>query len=232
MSIFRDGPGEPTTIGAMDWQEMEGIAQEFVDSAGLNALPVDIHLLAHCHGVHVIRGAVREAATTGNLVVYVERETAERTLFDIAHELAHVAIGKPCTRDPGVERAANYIGGALLAPGREAQAFLRRTGHDLQALVDSSGMSWEACGRRYVQLNSALLRVWDGSRLSVNVASPWMTVRPIAPHELEATKEARATRAHVRPGGRSGTYYVGGQEVERVVAVWAIDEWEDVVSAR
>lgn len=208
----------------MDWRELEGVARDFVEAAGVVALPMDLEVLAHCYGLRVVQVA-SAGGMAGDIVLAEIRETEARSRFALAHELGHVAVAHLGLSRAEEETAAHYVGGAILVPELLMRALMRSTRHDLRALVTASGVSWEAAARRYVQVWSGYATIWDSAHRVRRVPSPWLADRPIAVRELDQARECRAAREDVRTEGQSGSYYVGGDHPhERVVSVWALDE--------
>lgn len=207
----------------MDWRELEGVARDFVEAAGVVQLPMDLDVLANCYDLNVVAGPA--AAVAGSVIAVRHHEYAMRSRFDLAHELGHVAVAHlqlPKIQD---ERAADYVAGAILIPEAPLRDLMRRTEHSLRALVDEARVSWEAAARRYVQVWSAYATIWDTPHRMRRVPSPWLPECPLQPAELDDATTCRASGEDIKRPGQSGTYYVGGAPPhERVISVWALDE--------
>lgn len=138
-------------------ERLERVAGEVLCGAGLGGA-VDAYDLCAAAGVRVVPGAA--SAFVGSRIYVNQDDPPERQRFAIARELSRVIL-----RERGIEQtehAAGYLASALLHPRAEFRARLRSCAWDLAALrVDYPFSSYEALGRRAVNLQRAVLWVCD-----------------------------------------------------------------------
>lgn len=117
---------------AADW---EGVADSFLAPIGVDG-PLDPRLVAVAYDLELVpvgERAGRSACSRGALIRYPILAPPQRQAGVIAHELGHVAL-REHGEDWRDERAAAYVGAAILVPRRALLRSLRGHGPDLEAL--------------------------------------------------------------------------------------------------
>lgn len=212
----------------MDWREMEGVAREITDACGAGGLPSPVLDIARAWGFRLVPdGSLgrRRACLEGATIRYSPADTPQRVRFAVAHELAHWALrraGEACGGREE-ERRAHYVGGAILLPQAATKLALDRHCHDWAPVVEMSGVSWEAFGRRWVQLYTGVLTIEDDGREVARVPSPWLAKTRPTGLEMRLRHEAATATEHVRTGQLSGAYVVVGGR-RRVLTAVALEE--------
>lgn len=205
---------------------MEGVARDFLDGVALgDDLPVDLELVAHCYGLALRKGAI--GAIAGDCVVYSVGATEADTRFEQAHELMHLVVRSRNYSRSREERIVDSLAARTLLPDAATKRFMGACGFNLAELVDVACVPWKVAAYRFTELWTSVARVWDGRSRPRSRPSPWLgRWIPVSSIECADAEEARRTQAHVRRGGMSGAYYVGGPS-ERVITVWDLDELEE-----
>jgi hypothetical protein len=183
---------------------LEGVATEILKAAGLGGA-VDVYELALWAGceVRVGRPGMRPCLL-GRTVIVADGDPPERQRFATAHELGHLFLRE--REIPDSEWRVNWLASALLHPRAWFLSTLRTRGWDLDALrVDCRYSSYEAIGRRIVNVRRAVLWVCDRgpntqtSRRTRSLSLGNALSRSTAP-EREAVKLAAETLAPSRVG--------------------------------
>lgn len=141
-------------------EHLEAIADEILRTAGLEP-PIDVYRLAlRC--AYEVRVGHRPMRPTvlGRTVIVSPSDPTERQRFATAHELSHVFLRERSVHDS--EWNVNWLASALLHPRDWFLARLDARGWDLAGLrVDCPWSSYEAIGRRVVNVSRAVLWVCD-----------------------------------------------------------------------
>lgn len=153
---------------------------------------------------------------TGTRVYYDPTTGPERQAGTMSHELGHVANQRYGEEDS--ERAASYVGAAILVPRRALDRALKKKGWNLDELRrDFEHASAELLARRIADLREAVVTITDGRRILARVASPWLpSPRPgLTRDEQAVLRRAVETRRRVDEGWISATpvYEAGYQRV-------------------
>jgi hypothetical protein len=153
-------------IATVDSGVLEGIARDVLETTCLDEPPVDAFELAECCGLEVRWSTSAPGARLSGRVVYVdERVRRERQHGLVAHEVAHFALDR--ARERNTERAARYLGGALLLPRTPFERHLRETKWNLVELHERHpNASYEMIGRRIVSLRNAVCVIVDNGRVT------------------------------------------------------------------
>jgi len=156
---------------ATDW---EGVALSLLRETGLDDPPQDAFALAHACGLQLVAGGRQHGCLGADGRLHYPgsvRRTRQHGV--ISHELGHWALRWAGEADGEV--AASYVGGALMLPRRAFDRDLATTGWDLEQLrAKHINCSAEMIARRLVQLRDAVASIFDGGRLRLRVASPWL----------------------------------------------------------
>lgn len=145
----------------------------------------------------------RSACTRGSIVRYPILAPLQRQAGVIAHELGHVAL-----RDHGEdwrdERAAAYVGAAILVPRRPLLSALRRYGADLDALSPLfEHASPELLMRRVAEVSDYAVTVVSGRKVVRHALhAPWVR-GPLEPWERDLADVARADGYAERANARA-----------------------------
>lgn len=158
-----------------------------------------------------LRGGRNEADT-----IHVHPESRITRIHGlICHEIAHVLLDRYGLSQS--EKAANYLGAALLVPRRVLDRQLR-AGWDLEALRCSHiYASAELLARRIVDVRSASLAIYDEGRFRYRVGH-----RDLKPdNEQELAAEALATRTAIRVDDLTGAWPICDATHRRVLVLAA-----------
>lgn len=186
----------------MDQAECEGIATAAYRDAGLeDRRPNVVHLARALLGPDAIERGPRPITSPAVLVsrqgrwriVLAHSLPREEALFAIGHELGHLLLRRYGVVCDDEERAADYVGAALLAPRQDFLAARQAIGDDLPALAKIFSMTQTA----------AALRLGEVCRIPLAVVAP-QTVRVRGPEEWawpeKATLRAWARQYATPPG--------------------------------
>lgn len=162
--------------------ELEGIAEAAYQEAALDPDRPHVPRLARALlGASAIQRGPRPLHTTAALVRVgddwriVLRRGLPTTyaLFAIAHELGHWLLGRHGLHVEDEERAADYLGGALLAPRRAFMAARRLVGEDLTALADAFATTETGAALRLGEVTGKPLAVVAPSMVRVRGPKEW-----------------------------------------------------------
>jgi hypothetical protein len=196
--------------------ELEGVARDVHEKHGFDDPPVDAFDLADALEAE-IEWVDGHKAWRFQRRIYLPRGTHRpaRIHSFIVHELAHILLD-----DYGIEqseRAARYLGAALLVSRRTLDRQLRR-GWDLWELmglhVNASG---ELLARRITDVREASLSVYDNGRFRYRVGH--RGIKPTLERELVA--EALESRSAVRLDDLSGAWPLIDGDWYRVLVLHA-----------
>lgn len=111
---------------------------------------------------------------TGARVYYDPTARPERQAGTMGHELGHFVNRRYGDEDS--ERAAAFVGAALIVPRRALVRALKRHGRDVDALrSDFRHASAELLARRIADIrDDVVVTIVDGRRVRARVAAPWM----------------------------------------------------------
>ena len=177
---------------------LETIAAAVIAESGMEP-PICAYRLCLAAGleVRVGRRGIRPTVV-GRTAIVQDGDPPERQRFAAAHELAHLLL-----RDRGVaddEWSVNWLASALLLPRVWFSERLERRGWDLAALrEDCPHSSYEAIGRRIVNLRRAVLWICDrsadgaSSRRWLSTGVPNTLSRP-TPREWDTVARVARTR--------------------------------------
>jgi hypothetical protein len=192
-------------------ESFEGIAAELHERAPTEP-PVDAVELAEGLGLEVCYSDAGEAILMGSTIFVPRRVRISRLHWLIAHELGHWAL-RDAGEDDTCERAANYVGGALLLPRAVLNQQLR-SGWDLERLRRSHPHApASAIAARVVQLREeAGAAVYDQGRLRHRWGRAFRD-------EPRMAAEALATGAPVRLDDLTGAWPVFDGTYRRVIVL-------------
>lgn len=151
----------PDRLGRMTTTEtLEAIATEVLNEAGLGGA-VDAYRLCAAARLRVVLGEPgAKAAIVGSRIFVDPLDPIERQRFAAAHELSHLLLRERGIRD--TEWRVNWLASALIHPRAWFEERLTARGWDLAELrIDCPYSSWEAIGRRVVNLQRAVLWTCD-----------------------------------------------------------------------
>lgn len=177
---------------------LEEVARGVLVEAGMGDGAVDAYKLAkwaRCT-VRIGRPGMRPLLL-GRTIIVAPEDPPERQRFATAHELSHLLLRERSIRD--TEWRTNWLASALLHPREWFLERLASRGWDLAGLkIDCPFSSYEAIGRRVVNLDRAVLWVCDrapSGRSSYRVCSQGLKQRLARPTSIEwtAVKEAART---------------------------------------
>jgi hypothetical protein len=139
---------------------LESIADEILCAAGLEP-PIDVYRLAlRCRFEVRVGHRPMRPTVLGRTVIVSPSDPTERQRFATAHELSHVFLRERGVHDS--EWNVNWLASALLHPRTWFLEKLDARGWDLAGLrVDCPWSSYEALGRRVVNVSRAVLWVCD-----------------------------------------------------------------------
>jgi hypothetical protein len=207
--------------------ELEKIAAEVLAEAGMGA-PVCAYRLCLAAGLEVRVGRRGTRPTViGRTVIVQDGDPPERQRFAAAHELAHLLL-----RDRGVpddEWSVNWLASALLLPRSWFLQRIEERGWDLAALrEDCPHSSYEAIGRRVVNLGRAVLWICDKSDAG-NSQRRWLSRGVPAALERPTPREwemvGRVGRSKVAESTTSlGAWPLEARGVLRVISLGKADE--------
>ncbi len=185
----------------------EADAAQLRAELGLEDTIIHPKILASRYELRVeTRAARRSSCWDGSLILIDARATPEQQAFDLAHELGHFALDRYGSEQS--ERAASYVGGALLMPRRPFSAAVRSHGrNNLEALHRSFPFpSSEVIARRIVDVDEAVVTIAQGRRVVARVGSPWLA----PPRERLARDEAAVIRRVLETGQRVDEGWISG----------------------
>lgn len=154
----------------MDRAELEGLAEETLSLAGIDA-PVDALELAAACGLRVLQSALSAARYDATRrAIYVDsRARPARLQGLVAHELGHALLDPVHVKHR--ERAASYIAGCLRLPRRAFVRDLSAIGWSVLELRERHRHASEiAIAVRITQLRAAAIGLFDARRR----ARPWI----------------------------------------------------------
>lgn len=184
----------------MQWGDLESIAVETYERHHLDpAEPVSAFRLARA--IAGPDAVVRPPGLLGRYPAatmhvngkprFALRKTVplDEQQFYLAHELAHLLLGRPHGAGAEIEAACDYLGSCLMAPRAAVLALYRAFGLDLGAIADEV----------------VATQTWAALRLGEALQIPIATVGPIAvrvrgPEEWVWPSEPELRRQAVRPG--------------------------------
>lgn len=181
----------------MEQLELEGIAEGAYRDAGLDPERPNVAQLAKSLlGPNAIQRAPRPIGGPAALVrvndswrIILGRSVPKLyALFAVGHELGHWLLARHGYRGDDEERAADFLGGALLAPRRAFLAARRALGEDLPELAKTFSMTE----------TGVALRLGEVERHPLAVVAP-ATVRVRGPEEWVWPDESTLRRWARRP---------------------------------
>lgn len=190
-------------MAGIDICALEGIARHIHEESQADERPSALDLAWAC-GFEVEHGG-GGSRLAGKRIIVPIRTRLTRVEGLVAHELAHgllIAFGEQES-----ERAARYLGGALLVPRATLRRDLLATGFDLAALARLwPHVSHELLARRVTELRDATGAVFDHGRFRYRFWSPWaVSTREAEPRETELADLALREGAQVQAEGECAT---------------------------
>jgi hypothetical protein len=174
----------------MDRLELEGIARTTLEKYGFDDPPVDAFDLAHEMEIPVEWEDGRDAWRFRRTVHIGRAPRRTRIHGLITHEIAHILLDEYRIRQS--ERAANYLGAALLVPRRALDRQLR-AGWDLDRLrCIHLNASAELLARRICDVRQARFSVWDSERLHYRIGSAHESERALVDAAFRSGEAQRA----------------------------------------
>lgn len=200
------------------WRAWEGVAGGVLAATGCDDPPRDAWVLASAFGVDV-RPRVGPARLVGDTIFVDLRGRESRQQWQIAHELGHWALRHAGEHDS--ERAADYVGAALLLPRHRFQRDMVVASWDLAALRDMyPHVPWSVLARRVTHLTDAVTTVWDQGSCSARYESPWRGRPRFVPTEEEAAlADACLASGEVIRDGHTGAWPAFEGRKRRVVTL-------------
>lgn len=207
-------------MGAPEW---EGVASAFLAEICADDLALDPITIATTYDIELVPTT---AGSPGPCIIdgrirYRPNERPVRVAGTIAHELGHVALDRH--REPQSERAAAYVGAAILVPRRALDRALKRIGWDVLRLQAETfpHASAELLARRIAEVREAVVTIIDGRRVRARVSSPWLAPLPgpgLTRDEQRLVRLARETKARVDEGWISAVPVYDGS-LERIIVI-------------
>lgn len=147
----------------VEWREWEGLAADLLEQAGCDGEYVDALELAECCGLSVKWRMGRTYIDASTLYVS-PRLDGPRLHGAIAHELGHWTLQR-AGLDYNDERAANYVGAALLVPRQLVMRALRVRDVSFDKLREAHpNASAELLARRIWDVSRRAVTVWDNGK--------------------------------------------------------------------
>lgn len=195
--------------------------------------------LAAEHNVQVVMGGLQgavgvEGMTGPDRTIFLDPNLfPPRMNFRFCHELAHVLLGHVDAQNPTpeMEHDADELASELLLPSSVFRLAARRL--DLKGLKDEfPHASWEAIGRKLLDVMPAVLTIWDDRKLTRRIGSPDLNFpskptrneKEIADSLFEGMGD-HATSRSPRSRITSDAWFVDeGTGVKRVVMITQVEE--------
>jgi hypothetical protein len=167
------------------WQTWEDIAAALLAELELDdGDPPDALELAVLCGLR-IEPRCGPASLCGDAIRVDLRGRPTRVQRDVAHELGHMVLREH--RETESERAADYVGSALLMPRKPFRRALVASSWDLEQLSRLySRPPWSWLAARVTHVTDAVALVWDGGYCTRRIESPWVERPRGVPTEEEA----------------------------------------------
>lgn len=166
----------------MEQLELEGIASAAYDEAEVDVDRPDVVRLARkllgkdaiVRGPRPLHGPAALVRVGNDWRIILSRSMpAQYELFAIGHELGHWLIARHGYRAEDEERAADFLGGALLAPRRAFLAARRALGEDLEALAAAFRTTETGAALRLAEVTGQPLAVVAPQRVRVRGPEEW-----------------------------------------------------------
>lgn len=179
----------------MEQLELEGIAHAAYTEAGLDPeRPCVPRLARGLLGADAIQRGPRPLHAPAALVrvggawrIILARSLPRLcAMFAVGHELGHWLLARHGYDSADEERAADYLGAALIAPRRAFLAARRALGEDLPALAEAFSMTETGVALRLGEVTGAPLAVIAPARVRVRGPEEW-----VWPDELTLRRWAR-----------------------------------------
>ncbi len=194
----------------MSFREWEGCAEQLRAEIAVDDDHVHPKILVERCELELVEVMSRTGPCfTGQRIYYDPTARPERQAGTIAHELGHFTSRRYSVDD--TERAASYVGAALLVARRALDRSLRRHGWNHELIrPDFQHASAELLARRIADVREAVVTIVDGRRLRARVASPWLPLpRPrLSQDEQRVLRAALETGQRVDEGWISATPYL------------------------
>lgn len=155
------------------WIDVEGEADWILQQAGFDGSdPVPMRKIAEAHlgpgCVRIRRTPLGPANTWDHRQIWIHpRLSRAFRRFVIAHELAELRLRELDYRESDVERVADALAGALVAPRRAYQRRLREHGEDLPRLAKAFCASQTCIALRHAEVTGAAVAVLSRTRAYV-----------------------------------------------------------------
>ncbi len=193
--------------------ELEGIARVTLERYGFDDPPVDAFDLAGemKFGIEWMDGAA--PAWRFKRTIHIPRAPRPTRIHSqICHEIAHALLDE--YRVAQSERAARYLGAALLVPWRALDRGLR-VGWNLRVLMARHlNASAELIARRVVDMRHARFSVFDAGKLRYRIGEAHES-------EREMVAEVAASGAAVRLDDLTGAWPINDGRWQRVIVLAA-----------
>lgn len=175
-------------------QDLEGVARSVLERAGFDDVPVDAFDLAAELGLPVKWVPGAHGYRIGPRLFVPTNARLARIHGVLAHEIAHVLLDQHGISQS--ERAACYLGAALLVP-RRLLARQLRAGWDLHGLMAlHANASAELLGRRIVDVQDASFAVYDAGRLRYRIGRHDERERSLVERALSTGEPERLDDLH------------------------------------
>lgn len=162
--------------------ELEGIAEAAYEEAGMDPERPHVPRLARAllgpeaiqRGPRPLEGPAALVRVGKNWRIVIARSLPPLyALFAVGHELGHWLLARHGFRGEDEERAADYLGGALLAPRQAYSAAHRAHGDDFPALAGALSMTETGAALRLGEVTGTPLAVVSPGRVRVRGPEDW-----------------------------------------------------------